>query len=98
MANHLETTSSGAGPTSAGVWCVSQANGFDVTIQNVGDVTVYIGSVDPTGSTGVSTYSGFPLRPGETITVPNPASTTYRVGFNTESGSAQLRLMQVVAD
>lgn len=98
MANHLECTSGGAGPTANGVWCVNQANGFDVTIKNVGDVTVYIGSVNPEGETGVSPYSGFPLLPGERITVPNPVSSAHRVGFNTDSGTANLRIMQVVAD
>jgi hypothetical protein len=98
MTYRIEAHSGGAGPTADGVWCLNAGNDFDVMIRNVGNVTVFIGPVDPNGSTGVDTNSGYPLLPGETITVPNPASASHRVGFSTEEGHANFRILTVVTE
>ena len=98
MGNRIDAFGVGASTQAAGVGCLSPGNGFDVLIKNVGDVTVYIGQVDPNETTGVSPYTGYPLLPNESITVPNPVGSTHRVGFNTASGNTQLKILTVSAD
>lgn len=69
-------------------------NSEPLLVRNIGLNTVYVGRVQLSGSDTV--YQGYPIYPGESVSVPNALGTdTYCAGFNTDSGSSELRILGV---
>lgn len=66
----------------------------DLLVKNIGPNTVYVGRCDTNSSQAyIDTGIGYPIAPGESCVVPAslPADDRYLPGFNTESGTSEIR-------
>jgi hypothetical protein len=98
MTYRIEAVSQGVRTPSDGQYQYETSTRDVILVKNVGDVTVYIGSVLKTGSDTISDSSGYPLLPNESMEVPGLASTdTYVLAFNTAAGEggSTLRILAI---
>jgi hypothetical protein len=65
-------------------------------VKNTGDGTVYVGRATRSNSDPVNLNTAFPLDPGQSVELPahdDADTSTYTWGFNTSSGTSQVRVL-----
>lgn len=66
-------------------------------VKNVGANVVYVGRVSLSNTDPININNSWPLEPGETVLVPGYDTPTggasFTVGFNTASGTSQVRIL-----
>lgn len=97
MALELFTTGLDVDATSSNRY--SSDTGAPFLVKNFGRNIVYVGRIPRNSPGTVFPLSGYPLLPGEEVTVPaydtELAGSTYTVGFNTESGASVVRILDL---
>lgn len=95
---YINAINNGVGTAVAGQYQYSSNSRTPVTFKNVGEVTVYIGSVPKSSGTAtIDTQAGYPLLPGQVIELPGLlASDSHIYAFNTAVANSALRIVSLI--
>jgi hypothetical protein len=68
-----------------------------VLLTNIGEDTVYLGTVDNTSTSQLVGPNAYPLRPGETVSIPpvSDDADRYYLAANTDGGTSEIRFLHV---